>query len=284
MYTSAQKWDNTFVECEITTLHCGNITQGLRMENCSLRITMSCLPVLKNGRYYNRPQTLAVTSFCLLQSPCTALQLNAGELFHRVFSNRFRSAERLLLVRFRGCMLFFNSETKLLISLTWQNRSSFGFVCDPKPCLHMFTSFPFLCLWSCWRSSQTRYISPHGFGCHICGFTSLLHLQDRVWGMRDDLWSGNPPPLPIPPHPSHSSLTHVQAHPVRCSWSVSSSLLQQSVNKLSLSSPLHIPTPSFCFCRSYQFNLSSRNSSFSLGCWFVWHAVSRPGECCSNTL
>lgn len=179
---------------------------------------------------------------------------------------------------------FFNSETKLLISLTWQNRSSFGFVCDPKPCLHMFTSFPFLCLWSCWRSSQTRYISPHGFGCHICGFTSLLHLQDRVWGMRDDLWSGNPPPLPIPPHPSHSSLTHVQAHPVRCSWSVSSSLLQQSVNKLSLSSPLHIPTPSFCFCRSYQFNLSSRNSSFSLSCWFVWHAVSRPGECCSNTL
>lgn len=30
VYTSAWKWDNTFVECEITTMHCGNITQALR--------------------------------------------------------------------------------------------------------------------------------------------------------------------------------------------------------------------------------------------------------------
>lgn len=37
MYTSAQKWDNTFVECEITTMHCGNITWGRRKEEgCSL--------------------------------------------------------------------------------------------------------------------------------------------------------------------------------------------------------------------------------------------------------
>lgn len=34
-----QKWDNTFVECEITTMHCGNIAQGLRKEqDCSLEI------------------------------------------------------------------------------------------------------------------------------------------------------------------------------------------------------------------------------------------------------
>lgn len=42
VYTSAQKWDNTFVECEITTMHCGNITQGLRKEeDCSLEIRAS---------------------------------------------------------------------------------------------------------------------------------------------------------------------------------------------------------------------------------------------------
>lgn len=68
--------------------------------------------------------------------------------------------------------------------------------------------------------------------CCIC------RTESGEWGMIFDL--ATPPPLPIPHHPSHSSLTlftHVQAHPVRCSWSVSSSLLQQSVNKLSLPSP-----------------------------------------------
>lgn len=49
-FTSAPKWDNTFVECEITTMHCGNITRGLRKEeDCSLeKSCVGCfLPALR---------------------------------------------------------------------------------------------------------------------------------------------------------------------------------------------------------------------------------------------
>ena len=51
VYTSAWKWDNTFVECEITTMHCGNITQGLRkagglfIRNQSVAVLLSSVGV-----------------------------------------------------------------------------------------------------------------------------------------------------------------------------------------------------------------------------------------------
>lgn len=200
MYTSAQKWDNTFVECEITTLHCGNITQGLRMENCSLRITMSCLPVLKNGRYYNRPQTLAVTSFCLLQSPCTALQLYAGELFHRVFSNRFRSAERLLLVRFRGCMLFLTLRPNC--SFHWLDKTVPVLVLSVTPshvctCSHHFH----FCVYGLVEEAHRLDIF-HPMALDAIFVASLpcciCRTESGEWGMIFDLAT----PLHSPSHPT----------------------------------------------------------------------------------
>lgn len=57
VYFGIKKWDNTFVECEMTTMHCGNIAQGLRKEQDRLSgvkaLQPSFLPTSGEGIFFS---------------------------------------------------------------------------------------------------------------------------------------------------------------------------------------------------------------------------------------
>lgn len=122
----------------------------------------------------------------------------------------------------------FSSPTALPLSSPPFHRltEQFQFVCvyDPKLCLHICSVCIRMCvLCSRCRCIQNRYCA----SLSVVVFLALLpaafaRLWSWVWGMRDDLWSDSSffPLLLL--------FTPILMLPARCSWSVSSSLLQQS--------------------------------------------------------